>query len=40
LSSNLREMRSTGLRPLVLGALVWAIVTGVSLGTQALTGSL
>src|SRR4051812_33942835 len=37
LSSDLREMRATGPRPLLLGALVWLTVASVSLGTQALT---
>jgi uncharacterized integral membrane protein (TIGR00698 family) len=40
LSSDLREMRATGPRPLLLGALVWATVAAVSLGTQALSGRL
>jgi len=39
LSTNLRELRQTGHRPLLLGALVWASVAGVSLVLQALTGS-
>jgi uncharacterized integral membrane protein (TIGR00698 family) len=38
LSCDLREMRATGVRPLLLGALVWFTVATVSLGTQALTG--
>jgi uncharacterized integral membrane protein (TIGR00698 family) len=37
LSSDLREMRATGPRPLLLGALVWFTVASVSLGTQALS---
>jgi uncharacterized integral membrane protein (TIGR00698 family) len=37
LSSDLREMRAAGARPLLLGALVWVTVASVSLGTQALT---
>jgi uncharacterized integral membrane protein (TIGR00698 family) len=37
LSSDLREMRTAGARPLLLGALVWATVAAVSLGTQALS---
>jgi uncharacterized integral membrane protein (TIGR00698 family) len=37
LSTDLREMRAAGPRPLVLGALVWVTVASVSLGTQALT---
>jgi len=37
LSSDLREMRAAGPRPLLLGALVWFTVASVSLGTAALT---
>jgi uncharacterized integral membrane protein (TIGR00698 family) len=37
LSSNLRELRQTGTRPLVLGALVWIAVATTSLALQALT---
>ena len=37
LGADLREMRRTGARPLLLGALVWAAVTVTSLGLQALT---
>src|SRR4051812_1866904 len=37
LSSDLREMRASGPRPLLLGALVWVTVATVSLGTQAFT---
>jgi uncharacterized integral membrane protein (TIGR00698 family) len=40
LSTRLADARSTGLRPLVLGATVWIAVTAASLGVQALTGSL
>jgi len=36
LSSDLREMRAAGPRPLLLGALVWFTVASVSLGTAAL----
>jgi|SRR5579884_3088130 len=36
LSSNFGELRRTGPRPLALGALVWATVTGVSLALQGL----
>jgi uncharacterized integral membrane protein (TIGR00698 family) len=36
LSSDLREMRTAGPRPLALGALVWITVASVSLGTAAL----
>ncbi len=38
LSSNLRELRQTGTRPLALGALVWVAVATTSLALQALTG--
>jgi uncharacterized integral membrane protein (TIGR00698 family) len=37
LSSNLRELRQTGTRPLALGALVWIAVATTSLALQALT---
>jgi uncharacterized membrane protein YadS len=40
LSSDPRELRAAGPRPLLLGALVWATVAAVSLGTQALAGRL
>ena len=39
LSSDLREARSTGGRPLLLGALVWIAVSLTSLGLQQLTGA-
>ncbi|HET9074009.1 MAG TPA: putative sulfate exporter family transporter [Solirubrobacteraceae bacterium] len=39
LSTNLRELRSTGPRPLILGAVVWGAVALSSLGLQALTGA-
>lgn len=39
LSSNLRELRQTGTRPLALGALVWVAVATTSLALQALTGA-
>jgi uncharacterized integral membrane protein (TIGR00698 family) len=39
LSSNLRELRQTGTRPLALGALVWIAVTTTSLALQSLTGA-
>jgi uncharacterized integral membrane protein (TIGR00698 family) len=39
LSSNLRELRQAGVRPLALGALVWAAVAVTSLGLQAATGA-
>jgi uncharacterized integral membrane protein (TIGR00698 family) len=38
LSTNLRELRHTGARPLILGALVWVAVAASSLGLQALAG--
>ncbi|HET9093890.1 MAG TPA: putative sulfate exporter family transporter [Solirubrobacteraceae bacterium] len=37
-STNLRELRGTGPRPLILGALVWAAVALSSLCLQRLTG--
>jgi uncharacterized integral membrane protein (TIGR00698 family) len=37
LSSNLRELRRAGTRPLALGALVWIAVATISLALQALT---
>lgn len=40
LSLRLAEMRSTGHRPLLLGALLWITVAASSLGLQALTGTL
>ena len=39
LSSNLRELRQTGTRPLVLGALIWVAVATASLALQTLTGA-
>ena len=39
LSSNLRELRQTGIRPLALGALVWASVAITSLALQVATGA-
>jgi uncharacterized membrane protein YadS len=39
LSSNLRELRQTGTRPLALGALVWVAVATTSLALQTLTGA-
>lgn len=38
LSSNLRELRRAGVRPLALGALVWLAVAGTSLALQTVTG--
>jgi uncharacterized integral membrane protein (TIGR00698 family) len=40
LSVDAVALRRTGLRPLLLGALVWFIVAGTSLGLQAATGQL
>jgi uncharacterized integral membrane protein (TIGR00698 family) len=39
LSSDLRELRQTGTRPLALGALVWIAVATTSLALQTLTGA-
>jgi uncharacterized membrane protein YadS len=39
LSLRLRELRDTGPRPLLLGAILWVLVAVGSLGLQALTGS-
>jgi uncharacterized membrane protein YadS len=36
LSSNLRELRQAGTRPLALGALVWLAVAATSLALQTL----
>ena len=40
LSTDLPGLRRAGARPLLLGALLWAVVAGSSLGLQALTGTL
>lgn len=40
LASDLGRMRETGIRPLLLGAILWASVASVSLLLQALTGQL
>jgi uncharacterized integral membrane protein (TIGR00698 family) len=40
LSTNVKDIRSTGFKPLALGAILWILVAGISLGLQALTGSL
>ncbi|WP_147916207.1 YeiH family protein [Ruania zhangjianzhongii] len=40
LSTDLPGLRRAGARPLLLGALLWAVVAGTSLGLQALTGTL
>lgn len=39
LSTKLRDIRSAGLRPLALGAILWILVASTSLGLQSLTGS-
>jgi len=39
LSTRPKEIRRAGLRPLILGAILWATVGTVSLGLQAATGS-
>lgn len=39
LATDLRELRQTGLRPLALGALVWAAVASTSLALQVVTGT-
>jgi uncharacterized integral membrane protein (TIGR00698 family) len=39
LSSNLRELRQTGTRPLALGALIWIAVATTSLALQILIGA-
>lgn len=40
LSMDLGEMRRAGVRPLLLGAILWALVALTSLGLQQLTGTL
>ena len=40
LATDLPGLRRAGARPLLLGALLWAVVAGSSLGLQALTGTL
>ena len=40
LSTNLAALRKAGVRPLLLGALLWITVAAASLGLQALTGTL
>lgn len=39
LSLDVRELRAVGHRPLLLGAILWILVTVSSLGLQALTGT-
>jgi uncharacterized integral membrane protein (TIGR00698 family) len=40
LAADVLQMRRTGPRPLVLGAILWILVASVSVGLQALTGQL
>jgi uncharacterized membrane protein YadS len=40
LSTNVKEIKQTGFKPLALGAILWVLVAGTSLGLQAVTGSL
>ncbi|MEO6879637.1 MAG: putative sulfate exporter family transporter [Mycobacteriaceae bacterium] len=40
LGLNIGELRATGVRPLLLGAILWVLVALSSLGLQALTGTL
>lgn len=40
LSTRARDIRQAGIRPLALGAALWVLVAGTSLGLQALTGTL
>ncbi|MGO9151065.1 MAG: YeiH family protein [Acidimicrobiales bacterium] len=40
LSTRLRDIRRTGLRPLALGAMLWILVAVTSLGLQLATGTL
>jgi uncharacterized membrane protein YadS len=40
LSTNVAALRKAGHRPLLLGALLWITVASVSLGLQALTGTI
>jgi uncharacterized integral membrane protein (TIGR00698 family) len=40
LAADVSQMRRTGPRPLVLGAILWILVASVSVGLQALTGQL
>ena len=40
LSTRVRDIRSTGLKPLLLGGILWVLVGSVSLGLQSLTGTL
>ena len=40
LSTNVKDIKQTGFKPLALGAMLWILVAGTSLGLQAATGSL
>ena len=40
LSTNVKDIKQTGFKPLALGAILWILVAGTSLGLQAVTGSL
>jgi uncharacterized integral membrane protein (TIGR00698 family) len=40
LSTRARDIRRTGFRPLALGAVLWIVVAGTSLGLQLATGTL
>jgi uncharacterized integral membrane protein (TIGR00698 family) len=40
LAADVTQMRRTGPRPLVLGAILWVLVAALSVGLQALTGQL
>lgn len=40
LSTNFRDIRRAGMRPLALGAMLWLLVTLASLGLQWATGTL
>lgn len=40
LTLDLRQLRATGPRPLLLGAVLWILVAASSIGLQALTGTL
>ncbi|TWE12351.1 YeiH family protein [Rudaeicoccus suwonensis] len=40
LSMRLRQLRQAGLRPLVLGGILWICVAGTSLGLQLVTGTI
>lgn len=40
LSTDVKDLKQTGFKPLALGAILWFLVAGTSLGLQAVTGSL